>query len=173
MLIEYDHLLKDDPEWEENASWFAGRVKDTSELLLEFGRPLRFKQGSSEVDTDNKIIRVTYQDSCHLRNVMKGGISPRKLLHMVPGAEFIEMKEADRCCGSAGTYNLTQPEMAGQILEHKMEHANAVSPSCIVTSNPGCLLQMKLGVFLHGLSKETQVKHINDFLYERIESPAP
>ncbi|AVF23149.1 (Fe-S)-binding protein [Paenibacillus larvae] len=173
LLIEYDHLLKDDPEWEENASWFAGRVKDTSELLLEFGRPLRFKQGSSEVDTDNKIIRVTYQDSCHLRNVMKGGISPRKLLHMVPGAEFIEMKEADRCCGSAGTYNLTQPEMAGQILEHKMEHANAVSPSCIVTSNPGCLLQMKLGVFLHGLSKETQVKHINDFLYERIESPAP
>lgn len=111
---------------------------------------------------------ITYQDSCHLRNVMKSSDAPRRLMRSVAGAEFVEMREADRCCGSAGIYNVTQPEMAGQILEHKMEHANRTQARYLLTSNPGCLLQMKLGIEKHGDSRQMEAMHIVDFLYERL-----
>lgn len=206
LLIEYDHLLHDDPAWAEDAAWFARRVIDVSELIVKHGRKLVFVEttndagvvqtgavvagtasiqmeasherevasarearGTGGVSTSEQAqVRVTYQDSCHLRNVMKSPDSPRKLLRQAAGSCFVEMQDADRCCGSAGIYNITQPEMAGQILAHKMEHANAVAPTHILTSNPGCLLQMKLGVEKHGDSKATQTMHIVDFLHERL-----
>lgn len=164
LLVEYDHLLHDDPVWREDAESFAARVIDISDLLVRHGRPLSFagNKGSS---------RVTYQDSCHLRNVMKASDAPRQLIRQAGNAgdlAFIEMKEADRCCGSAGIYNVTQPEMAGHILEHKMEDANATEAEWILTSNPGCLLQMKLGIAKHGDASKTQSVHVVDFLYERL-----
>ncbi|WP_238590700.1 heterodisulfide reductase-related iron-sulfur binding cluster [Paenibacillus beijingensis] len=76
-------------------------------------------------ESDSGPVRITYQDSYHLRYVMHASDAPRRLMRRISGVEFIEMKEADRCCGSAGMYNLTQPEMVGQILEHKMEHARS------------------------------------------------
>lgn len=161
LLVEYDHLLQDDPEWAEDAAWFAERVIDITELLLRKGRPLAFKSPEP--------VRVTYQDSCHLRNVMKTSGAPRTLIGRTDGVEFCEMKEADRCCGSAGIYNMTQPEMAGAILEHKMEHANATGADVILTSNPGCLLQMKLGIERHGDPSRTEAVHVVDFLYERLQ----
>lgn len=164
ILVEYDHLLHRQSEWKESAEWFAGRVKDISTLLLEKGRPLAFKACSSAGSGE----RVTYQDSCHLRNVMKGGSAPRQLLNQVERTEFIEMKDAGSCCGSAGTYNLTQPDMANQILEHKMQHAAATDAHYLVTSNPGCLLQMKLGINKHAGGKQMEAVHIVDFLYDRL-----
>ncbi|WP_235680400.1 (Fe-S)-binding protein [Paenibacillus albicereus] len=113
-------------------------------------------------------VRVTYQDSCHLRNGMKGSSDPRTLIRQTGGVEFVEMREADRCCGSAGIYNVLQPEMAGQLLEHKMEHAGATGASYLLTSNPGCLLQMKLGVHKHGDPSTMKVMHVVDFLHERV-----
>ncbi|MEC0249524.1 (Fe-S)-binding protein, partial [Paenibacillus chitinolyticus] len=112
-------------------------------------------------------VRITYQDSCHLRNVMRSSDAPRKLMRQVAGVEYVEMFEADRCCGSAGIYNLTQPDMANQILDHKMVHANATDAGYLLTSNPGCLLQMKLGNERHG-DGSMKVMHVVDFLHERM-----
>lgn len=150
ILVEYDHLLDDEPEWQEQATWFAKRVKDISTILQEKGRPLKFAEPQSEKST----LRVTYQDSCHLKNVIKGANSPRKLLNGVANVEFTEMQDVGTCCGSAGIYNVTQPVMANQILDHKMVNANVTHAQYIVTSNPGCLLQMKLGIDKHAENSE-------------------
>lgn len=165
LLVEYDHLLHDDPHYSELAEWFASRVMDVSKLLVNHGRIPAFSDASSG---SSEPITITYQDSCHLRNVMKSSNAPRQLMKQVANVSFIEMKEADRCCGSAGIYNVTHPEMAGQILDHKMELANNTKARYLLTSNPGCLLQMKLGVEKHGASSQMEVKHVVDFLYERM-----
>lgn len=147
LLIEYDHLLKDDPNYSEAAEWFAARVIDISTLVVEKGRIPQFDQ--KEADNSSNTVKVTYQDSCHLRNVMKGENAPRMLMKAVANTEYVEMVGADSCCGSAGVYNVVQPQMAGAILEHKMDHANHTSASYMLTSNPGCLLQMKLLSLIH------------------------
>jgi len=167
MLTEYDHLLREDEQWREDAAWFAKRVMDASDLLVRFGRVPAF-DGRADSEPVPEPVRVTYQDSCHLRNVMRASDAPRKLMRQVPGAAFVEMAEADRCCGSAGIYNVTQPEMAARILEHKMEKANATGAQVLLTSNPGCLLQMKLGVERHGDPASMRVAHLVDFLHERM-----
>lgn len=129
----------------------------------------RMHDGGNDEGCGTPKLRVTYQDSCHLRNVMRTPGAPRRLIRRVDGVEFVEMAEADRCCGSAGIYNLTQPEMAGQLLAHKMEHANATGAQVLLTSNPGCLLQMKLGVLKHGRA-DMQVMHVVDFLHRHRSS---
>ncbi|MFD0673088.1 (Fe-S)-binding protein [Cohnella sp. GCM10027633] len=164
-LVEYDHLLHDDERYGELARWFAASVIDVSRLLAERGRLPAFADENSLAEAP---VTITYQDSCHLRNVMKSSDAPRQLMRRVSNARFVEMKEADRCCGSAGIYNVTQPEMAGQILEHKMTEANRTQANYLLTSNPGCLLQMKLGVEKHGTGSRMEVLHVVDFLYERI-----
>ena len=164
LLIEYDHLLAQDEQYREDGKWFAERVIDISTLLVEKGNPLEFADKSSQTEH----VKVTYQDSCHLRNVMKGSSAPRTLMKNVANTEYIEMVESDRCCGSAGTYNVVQPEMAGSILEHKMVHADRTEASYMLTSNPGCLLQMKLGIEKHKPQQPMQAMHIVDFLHERM-----
>ncbi|MFD2117359.1 (Fe-S)-binding protein [Paenibacillus yanchengensis] len=167
LLVEYDILLKDEPEYQADATWFAKRVLDVSTLLMKHGRKLTYHYNTSGETTTLPI--VTYQDSCHLRNVMKGGEAPRQLLKQVSGIQLVEMKAASSCCGSAGTYNLTQPEMANQILEHKMCDVNETMANRIITSNPGCQLQMQLGVNKHGNNNEIIVEHIIDFLYDCLQ----
>jgi glycolate oxidase iron-sulfur subunit len=160
-LMEYDHLLKDEAEWRERAKAFVAKIKDISEVLVE----LDFHKKHLEVEPQV----VTYQDSCHLRNVMKTAASPRMLLRSIQGVEFREMKDADRCCGSAGIYNIVEPEMAMQILDYKMEMAKQTKAKTIVTANPGCLLQMRLGIEREGLSDRVRAVHIVDFLLEAAE----
>ncbi|MCR8657223.1 (Fe-S)-binding protein [Paenibacillus endoradicis] len=166
ILVEYDHLMKDDKKYSEDAAWFASRVIDVSTLVVEKGRIPKFDQKIAS--SDQQKVKVTYQDSCHLRNVMKGASAPRKLMKGIANAEFIEMVESDSCCGSAGVYNVVQPEMAGTILEHKMEYANQTAASYMLTSNPGCLLQMKLGIEKHKPEQPMTAMHIVDFLHERM-----
>ncbi|MGO4348252.1 (Fe-S)-binding protein [Paenibacillus sp. MCAF9] len=166
LLVEYDHLMQENKKYSEPAKWFASRVIDVSTLIVEKGRVPKFVQKASSQDA--RKIKVTYQDSCHLRNVMKGSSAPRKLMREVVNAEYVEMGESDRCCGSAGIYNVVQPEMAGAILEHKMEHANNTQASYMLTSNPGCLLQMKLGIEKHKPDQTMKAMHIVDFLHERM-----
>jgi glycolate oxidase iron-sulfur subunit len=150
LLIEYDHLLHDDPEWKESAEWFASRVIDISELLLTKGRtPAFVEERSGRALTSER--------------------SPRQLMKQVANVSFVELKEADRCCGSAGIYNLVQPEMSGQILDHKMEHVKSTQAQYLLTSNPGCLLQMKLGIEREGIGDKMEAVHIVDFLYERMK----
>ncbi|MCM3003028.1 (Fe-S)-binding protein [Priestia koreensis] len=160
-LIDYDHLLKDDPSWKDRAQAFKGKLKDISSILVE----LRFFEQQLELPYQV----VTYQDSCHLRNVMRTFGEPRSLLKGIKGIEFREMKNADRCCGSAGIYNIVESEMSMQILDHKMENVEAVQAETIVTANPGCLLQMKLGIEREGVAHRMRAVHIVDLLIEAYE----
>lgn len=160
-LKEYDHLLKDDSEWRERAASFTGKLKDFSSVLLE----LNFDQQSLELPEQI----VTYQDSCHLRNVMKTSTEPRRLIRSIKGIEFKEMKNAESCCGSAGIYNIVESEMSMKILDTKMEAAAATRAATIVTANPGCLLQMKLGIERAGLTDRVRAVHLADLLLEAVQ----
>lgn len=158
MLFEYDQLLKDDWAWAERAKNFARKVKDVTEILLEVGLPpMRLPEQV-----------VTYQDSCHLRNVMKTSSAPRQLLKQIEGVTFHELQGADQCCGSAGIYNIIESEMAMQIIDHKMENVKATKATTIVTANPGCLLQMKVGIEREQLSDRMRAVHIVDLLAEAV-----
>jgi glycolate oxidase iron-sulfur subunit len=161
-LIDYDHLLKDDPEWKDRALAFAVKIKDISQILVEVGFHEKVK-----LELPHQVI--TYQDSCHLRNVMKTASAPRTLLKAINGVEFREMQNADRCCGSAGIYNIVESEMSMQLLDSKMVEAKATHATTIVTANPGCLLQMKLGIEREGLASSMRGVHIVDLLVEAVK----
>jgi glycolate oxidase iron-sulfur subunit len=162
-LVDYDHLLKDDPEWKERAQGFADKIKDISQILVEVG----FHE-KVHLELPHQII--TYQDSCHLRNVMKTASAPRTLLQSIKGIQYQEMENADRCCGSAGIYNIVESEMSMQLLDSKMVQAKATHATTIVTANPGCLLQMKLGIEREGLSGKMRGVHIVDLLLEAAQT---
>ncbi|HEY4391711.1 MAG TPA: (Fe-S)-binding protein [Paenibacillus sp.] len=173
MLIEYDHLLKEDAEWSEQAEHFAKQIKDISELLLRSERWKSLKttdqeHGHSESAEPMHRDTVTYQDSCHLRNVMKAGQGPRQLLHLLPDLNYVELEGAEGCCGSAGIYNLVQPKMANDILDRKMGKVDETGASIILTSNPGCLLQMKIGVEREQAQDRLKVMHVVDYFAEKI-----
>lgn len=161
-LVDYNHLLKDEPEWMERAKNFSEKIKDITSILVE----LNFQQ--EHLELDNQI--VTYQDSCHLKNGQKTFMEPRTLLQSIKGVKYVEMKDASRCCGSAGIYNIVESKMSMQILDYKMEQTKKTKAKTIVTANPGCLLQMKLGIEREGLSDTMQAVHIVDFLLEAYEN---
>jgi Fe-S oxidoreductase len=162
-LIEYDHLLADDPEWADRAGQFVSKLKDISAILvaLDFHH-LHHLQLPPQT--------VTYQDSCHLRNVMHTYQEPRTLLQSIEGVRYEEMEGADTCCGSAGDYNIVQPEMAMQILDHKMAKVEETKAQTIVTANPGCLLEMKAGIERSGDRGKMRAVHIADLLVEALKT---
>jgi glycolate oxidase iron-sulfur subunit len=160
-LVDYDHLLKDDPEWKDRAVRFKNKIKDISSILVD----LEFHKKTLNVAPQ----RITYQDSCHLRNVQRTFMEPRVLLQSVEGADYVEIKQADHCCGSAGIYNIVESDMSMKILDHKMENVEDTRATTIITSNPGCLLQMKLGIEREGLSDNMRAIHIVDFLLEAVD----
>ncbi|WP_409305081.1 (Fe-S)-binding protein [Peribacillus sp. SCS-155] len=164
-LFDYDHLLKDEPLWKERAAAFKEKIKDIAEVLVASGFHEKVK-----LELQQQVI--TYQDSCHLRNVMKTASAPRLLIQSIKGVEYKEMQQADRCCGSAGIYNIIESEMSMKLLDTKMTQAKATQASTIVTANPGCLLQMKLGIEREGLSDTMRAVHLVDLLLEAVKEPA-
>ncbi|HEY7211835.1 MAG TPA: heterodisulfide reductase-related iron-sulfur binding cluster [Bryobacteraceae bacterium] len=154
-LKEYDHLLRDDPQYAERAVEFKRLMRDVTEFLasIELNREL------GRIDAV-----ATYQDSCHLAHGQQIRTAPRSLLKAVPGLTFREMRMADGCCGSAGIYNVVHNELAMQILEHKMENVNATGASIVVTANPGCMLQLEAGARLYGSGQ--RVMHVVEVLDE-------
>lgn len=156
-LKEYDHLLRNEEEWAERAKSFALASKDISEVLVEYG-PLPFKKEWKGV--------ITYQDSCHLRNVQEVQKEPRKLLRSIPGADFVELSCSDSCCASGGIYNLLHFEESMKILDRKMENVEKTKAATVVTTNPGCLLQMRVGIERKGCSSHVQGVHLVDVLAE-------
>lgn len=161
-LVDYDHLLKDEPEWKDRAKAFTDKIKDISQILVEVG----FHE---KVELELPQQTITYQDSCHLRNVMKTASAPRTLLKAIKGVEYREMQNADRCCGSAGIYNIVESEMSMQLLDSKMVQAKETHATTIVTANPGCLLQMKLGIEREGLASNMSGVHIVDLLLQAVK----
>ena len=152
-LKEYGELLESDPRYAHQGRELASRVRDVSEFLAE----LPFEAPRGRVDA-----RVTYQDSCHVAHAQKIREAPRQILRSIPGLHFVEMEASDRCCGSAGTYKLAQMDMSRQLLSMKMEDALATGCEIIATANPDCMLQLDLGVRLHGENEE--VVHVVELL---------
>uniref|UniRef100_UPI0003734C01 (Fe-S)-binding protein n=1 Tax=Halalkalibacterium ligniniphilum TaxID=1134413 RepID=UPI0003734C01 len=156
MLVEYGELLEDEPEWRERAQRFSEKNVDSSVILSQVELPF-----TKEI---NKV--TTYQPSCHMTNVQKRVEEPLKLLQSIPSITFLPMKESELCCGSAGIYNLVHYEQSMEILDLKMENVKTVQPEVIVTTNPGCHLQMKLGVERKGLTEKVKVVHLIELLAE-------
>jgi glycolate dehydrogenase iron-sulfur subunit len=161
-LKNYGHMLQDDPRYAERAARFAAKVEDISEFLVRAGltAPL------GEVPRT-----VTYQDACHLVHGQKVRSQPRELLLSIPGLDLVEMQDPDRCCGSAGIYNIVQPGMSQQVLDAKMENVLATGTDCVVAGNPGCLLPLNLGLKQHG--RPPEAVHLVDLLDESIRAARP
>jgi glycolate oxidase iron-sulfur subunit len=152
-LKEYEHLFAEGTPEEDKAHAFRKKMRDVTEFLADLGITAQFSA---------QPMRVTYQDSCHLLHGQKVREAPRKLLRAIPGLELKEMAMADYCCGSAGSYNVTETETSLALLAEKMKHARATDAPVIVTANPGCLLQMRAGAEIHSTGQ--QVVHVMELL---------
>ena len=133
-MKEYGQLLADDPAWADRARAFSARVRDVTEIVSELGAPRAPRHPLA--------IRVAYHDACHLVHAQGVRQPPRDLLRSIPGVEILPFAEQEICCGSAGIYNLVEPEAAHQLGDRKVAHIEAVRPDVIATGNPGCTLQM-------------------------------
>jgi glycolate oxidase iron-sulfur subunit len=155
-LKEYGHLLHEDPAWHARASTFAEKVKDVHEFLaqIDFNR----------ADLKPLEIKVTYQEPCHLAHAQRITVQPRQLLQAIPRLKLIEMNESSLCCGSAGVYNITQPELAGSLGARKVRNALATGADVIATANPGCALQLASELRKQG--RDVQVRYIVELLDE-------
>ena len=158
-LKEYGELLERDPEYAARAREFSRRMQDVTEFLasIELNRAMKPLP-----------VTVTYQDSCHLAHGQRIRTAPRSLLEAVPGLTFREMPLSDLCCGSAGIYNVVENAMSMQILERKMEDVNRTGADVIATANPGCILQLRAGVSLHGQGQ--RVVHVIELLDEAYQT---
>jgi glycolate oxidase iron-sulfur subunit len=152
-LKEYGWLLKDDAAWSERATRFASRVKDASEFLGDAG--LTAAPGPLHV-------RVAYDDPCHLLHGQKIKDQPRAMLAAIPELSVLPLNEADWCCGSAGTYNVTQPELSAKLLQRKVGHITSSGAQLVVTANPGCQMQIAAG--LRAARAPVTVIHVMDLL---------
>jgi glycolate oxidase iron-sulfur subunit len=157
----YGTLLANEAGWTERGQRFAAKVRDIAEFLA--AAPLRGPLTPVRMT-------VTYHDPCHVVHGQKIRRQPRELLAQVPGLEVVELAESDWCCGSAGIYNLTQPEMATRLLHRKIEHVLATGAEAVVTANPGCILQIQQGLAAHGVN--ARVLHLVELLDRAYGGPS-
>jgi glycolate oxidase iron-sulfur subunit len=138
---EYGHLLRDDPNYADRAKAFAAKCKDITEVLCDL--PPRARRNPL-------LIRVAFHDSCHLQHAQGIRAQPRQLLSSIPGLELTEIPESAICCGSAGIYNLVQPDAANALGDRKAQLIAPLNAEIVSTGNPGCLLQLQLSLARHG-----------------------
>ncbi len=158
-LKEYGAYLKDDPAWAERAEAFSRKVRDVSEFLAEI--PLEKPRGRVEA-------RVTYHDPCHLRRAQKVWKQPRDLLKQIDGLEFVELGEADWCCGSAGSQLITHYETSLEVLDRKMDNLADTQAQVVASGCPGCQMQLNTGIKRRGLN--VRVVHPISLLDEAYEA---
>ena len=154
-MKEYGHLLRNDPEYSDKGEAMSAKVRDIHELLADL--PIVPPKGHLPY-------RVTYQDSCHLSNAQRVTEAPRQLLRSIPGIEFVELSNADKCCGAGGTYTITERDFSMRILDTKMRAVRQTQANVIATANPGCLMQLQYGAQREGMPLE--VRYITDLLDE-------
>lgn len=157
-LKHYGNLLKDDPIYAERAKRWDGLVKDIHEFLVGAGfkKP---KDLTSLTAQDKKRQKLAYHEACHLCHGQKITKEPREILKSLTGYEFVELGESTWCCGSAGVYNITQPESAAQLLERKMKHIQASGADVVASANPGCILQIEHGCRSKADTRSVRVAH--------------
>ena len=153
-MKEYGHLLRDDPEWAERARAFSAKCRDISEVLCEL-EPAAVRNPLK--------LRVAYHDACHLRHAQGIWREPREALKRIPGLEIAEIAEPTLCCGSAGVYNLLQPEPAAELGDRKVGHLLDANAEAVVSANPGCLLQLMAGLRRRG-ERELPAFHMVELL---------
>jgi glycolate oxidase iron-sulfur subunit len=154
-LKEYGHLLHDDPKFAKRAEKFSKRVVDITELLA--------REAAIDVNPRLTQYKTTYHDACHLAHAQRITIQPRELVMRAAGRNYVELPEADVCCGSAGTYNITEPDLAVRLQERKIQNIIATGAEVVVTTNPGCILQMRAGLKKAGAT-HVKVIHLADYL---------
>ena len=152
MMKEYEHLLDDDPDWRHRAAAMSARVRDVSELLAEAGpRP----GGALHVT-------VTYDAPCHLLHAQRVATPPLRVLDAVPGLTLVPLEGSEHCCGSAGIYNLVEPDVSDAVLAPKLANIANAQAQYVATGNPGCLMQ--IGAGLHQSGSRVRVVHPVDLL---------
>jgi glycolate oxidase iron-sulfur subunit len=157
-LKEYPELLKSDPALKEQASRMAEKVKPFSEFMQTFipeSKPTKFLSG-----------KVTYHDPCHLSRYLKVIRDPRALLKRIPGLTYVELPEADRCCGGAGGYNISRYDQSMKVLDRKMDLVRKTGADILATECPVCIIQLTHGARRAGLG--TRVVHLSELLREII-----
>lgn len=146
-LKTYGRLLSEDPAYAAKAAQWSAKLKDINEYLGEIGiRPPNSSGAASQV--------VTYHEACHLCHGQKITKQPRDLLKSIPGLKLVELSESTWCCGSAGIYNITQPEMAEKLQKRKLDNILKTGATTIAAANPGCHLQLVNGAKKAGLNLE-------------------
>jgi glycolate oxidase iron-sulfur subunit len=161
-MKEWGRLLRDDPAWAARAAAVAAKVRDVSEYLADLGptaarSPLR--------------IRAAYHDACHLAHAQGIRSQPRALLSSIPGLETVELVDADQCCGSAGIYNLVEPESSREIGRRKVDRVLEAAPDLLVSANPGCTLQ--IAMLLRERGKSIATAHPIELLDASIRGDDP
>jgi glycolate oxidase iron-sulfur subunit len=151
-IAEYGELLKDDPGFVEDARTVSSKVRDLSSLLLD----------APVIPRREFQCRVTYHDACHLAHGLGVREAPRRLLASIPGVTLVEMTESDLCCGSAGSYNLTEPAMARDLARRKADNIFATGADYVVLANPGC--EFQIAAELRRRGSKIKVVHLADFL---------
>ena len=161
-LKEYGYLLRDDPTYAERARAFAAKCKDVSEILAML--PPQAKRHPIRV-------RAAFHDSCHLLHAQQVRAAPRALLKAIPDLDIVELPESNICCGSAGVYNLLEPQTAHELGERKADHIARSGASIVVSGNPGCLLQITKE--LRGKGQAVRAYHFLEVLDASLRGVAP
>ncbi|HVT20663.1 MAG TPA: heterodisulfide reductase-related iron-sulfur binding cluster [Mycobacteriales bacterium] len=152
-MKEYGRLLAGDPQWAQRAAAFSAKCRDVAELLVELG-PVAPRHPLPLV--------AAYHDACHLSHAQGVRAQPRALLAAIPGLELREIPEADICCGSAGVYNLLNPQPARELGDRKAANVSATGATLLVTANPGCLMQIDSALRRQG--KQVALAHTIEVL---------
>ncbi|MDJ0694990.1 heterodisulfide reductase-related iron-sulfur binding cluster [Mastigocoleus sp. MO_188.B34] len=155
-LKEYGHILADDPEYREKAEKFAAKVKDANEFLIDVGVTAKLSP------LTNEPLTMVYQDACHLLHGQKISVQPRQLLRKIPGVKLREPIDAALCCGSAGVYNMLQPEVADELGKQKAQNLINTGADLITSANPGCSLQISKHLKSEG--KDIKIMHPMELL---------
>lgn len=142
MIKEYGHLLADDPAFARRAEAVAARARDVSELLAAAG----------PAEGGPLPLRVTYDAPCHLLHAQRIAAAPLQVLRAIPRLEIVPLEETEQCCGSAGIYNLIEPETSDAVLSPKLAHIRETRADWVATGNPGCLMQIGAGMRQDGIS---------------------
>ena len=162
-MKEYGYVLRDDPVYAERAAAMDEKVKDVTEVLATLGPRAR---------RHPLPLRVAYHDACHLAHAQRVRVPPRDVLRSIPELELVEPAESDLCCGSAGIYNLIEPEIAGRLMERKVRNLLATRPDVIANGNPGCTLQIRAG--LRQAEERIPVVHVVELLDRSLQGrPEP
>ena len=162
MVQDYQHLLRDEPDWQARAETQARRIKDFATFIDQVVRLPSGALAGGDAST------VTYHDSCQSANCLNLGPEPRRMLQEGLGCELREMEESSMCCGFGGAFSLEYPKVSQRILQHKLDHIEATGASMVVTDNPGCIMQIRGGLEARGA--DVRVLHLAELLAERFDA---